>query len=444
MDPRAQALADLTAPGAAWEVRDEIVVGEKLPVFADRHHSLTALLAACASEYADRDCLVAGDWRITFGALPALITSLAEQLANRYGIGPGDRVAIWAGNAPEWALVFWAAVTRGAIVAACNDRWTADEAAHALADCEPSLLVIDERCRTRFDPSPDSPFAVLALGDVRALAETQPAASLADITAAVDEDDPALILYTSGTTGRAKGALISHRALVGFVHVQLSNVAIGMELARRFGVELPPAEPIRVLMTSPMFHVSGLMAGILLCLGNGDTMIIHQGRFDPAEVLRTIGRQRVTNWAPLGSMGPRVLDALAADPGSYNVDSVRQLGFGGAPLSPTLRQRLLGAFPNVKRSPSSPASVVPSSTRIPRRPVVSCRRWRWRFATSRARRNPRVSKARFTFAARTRCSGIGGTRSRRRRQSNRVGGWQPATSARGATPCCGSTRAPAT
>jgi acyl-CoA synthetase (AMP-forming)/AMP-acid ligase II len=91
-----------------------------------------------------------------------------------------------------------------------------------------------------------------------------------------------------------------------------------------------------------MFHVSGLFAGIIGGLAAGDTLVTRTGRFDPDEVLRLMERERVTQWTPLGAMGPRVLDAMATS--SYDVSSVRQLGFGGSPLSPTLRERLMQAF----------------------------------------------------------------------------------------------------
>ena len=219
----------------------------------------------------------------------------------------------------------------GAIVVACNDRWTQEELAYAIGDSEPALLICDR---------PDPGLGVRVLDMHGLLADPTPA-ELPDTPVA--EDDPALILYTSGTTGRPKGALISHRGLIGFVDVNACNLAVGLAMARRFGVDLHP-EPGRILLTAPMFHVSGLFAGIILAAAGGDTLVLRVGRFDAHDVLRIIERERVTQWTPLGAMGPRVLEALAEK--NYDVSSVRQLGFGGAPLSPTLRRRLMDAFPN--------------------------------------------------------------------------------------------------
>jgi long-chain acyl-CoA synthetase len=305
------------------------VLGESLPVFAKRQRSLREVLEHSA-RFGEREYVVLDDRRITFAQNIELVGALAQRFASDHGIGPRDRVAIWAENRPEWVIAFWATVSLGAIVVACNDRWTHDELAYAIGDSEPKLLICDR-----------NPGLHVPVLHTKGLLDDLPPAELPDTPIA--EDDPALILYTSGTTGRPKGALISHRGLIGFLDVNACNVAIGLAMARRFGADLEP-KPGVILLTAPMFHVSGLFAGILLAATGGDTLVLRTGRFDPHDVLRIIEQERVTQWTPLGAMGPRVLEAL--DEKNYDVSSVRQLGFGGAPLSPTLRQRLLDAFPN--------------------------------------------------------------------------------------------------
>jgi acyl-CoA synthetase (AMP-forming)/AMP-acid ligase II len=301
-----------------------------MPVFANRHRSLRELLQD-TSRLGAREYVVLDDRRITFAQNLDLVGALARSFQSTYGIRAGDRVAIWADNRPEWVTAFWATVSLGAIVVACNARWTHDELAYAIGDSEPALLICDR---------PDPGLGVRVLDTDGMLDDLEP--SDLPITP-IAEDDPALILYTSGTTGRPKGALISHRGLIGFLDVNACNVSVGLAMARRFGVDLQP-KPGIILLTAPMFHVSGLFAGILLAAAGGDTLVLRAGRFDAHDVLRTIEQERITQWTPLGAMGPRVLEALAEK--KYDVSSVRQLGFGGAPLSPTLRQRLVDAFPN--------------------------------------------------------------------------------------------------
>jgi long-chain acyl-CoA synthetase len=327
---RAEVQAELTGPGGEWAIVEEDVLGETMPVFAHRRRSLVELLEG-SRRFGDDEYMVLGDRRVSFAQHLDLVASLARSLETRHGVRAGDRVAIWAENRPEWVVAFWATVSLGAIVVAGNDRWTNDELAYALRDSEPALVISDRS---------DLRLGVPVL-EMRDISLDAPAGELPDTPIA--EDDPALILYTSGTTGRPKGALISHRALIGFVDVNACNVAIGMAMARRFGVDARP-ERGRILLTAPMFHVSGLFAGIILAAAEGHTLVLRAGRFDPHDVLRIIKQERITQWTPLGAMGPRVLDALAEK--QYDVSSVRQLGFGGAPLSPTLRQRLMEAFPN--------------------------------------------------------------------------------------------------
>jgi long-chain acyl-CoA synthetase len=335
---RADAVAELTAPGADWEVVDEDVLGERMPVFARRARSLRQLLERSA-RFGDRDYLVLDDWRIGFAEHVTQVASLARALSERYGVGPGDRVAIWAENRPEWAIAFWATVSCGAIAVACNGWWTPDELAYAIDHSKPTVLIADRRRLERLGGA-DPAVPVIEMESARHELLADTAAALPGVPIA--EDSPALILYTSGTTGRPKGALISHRGLVGFVQVNGCNAAIGSAMAKRFGVELPAAERNIVLLTSPMFHVSGLFAGIITAAATGDTLVTRTGRFDAHDVLRLMERERVTQWTPLGAMGPRVLEAMATS--TCDVSSVRQLGFGGAPLSPTLRERLRDGF----------------------------------------------------------------------------------------------------
>ncbi|HEV8298723.1 MAG TPA: long-chain fatty acid--CoA ligase, partial [Acidimicrobiales bacterium] len=234
----------------------------------------------------------------------------------------------------------------GAIVTACNGWWTADELRHGIELTEPKLLVADAR---RVDKTRAAELGVPIVtieSDFAALASHAPGAPLPDQPLA--EDDPALILFTSGTTGRAKGALISHRGLVGFVQVTLCGGAVrARATALAAGANAPPAAaPTQTvtLLTAPMFHVSGLFAGIILGLATGARLVLREGRFDPEDILRLIQEERVTAWSPIGGMGPRVLDHPRFE--KYDVSSVRNMGFGGGPTSPAVRARLQAAFPN--------------------------------------------------------------------------------------------------
>ena len=134
------------------------------------------------------------------------------------------------------------------------------------------------------------------------------------IKALIEEDDPALILFTSGTTGNSKGALLSHRSLIGFVDGTIHNgyekKLIALKLLDIDPASLPSNQDV-VLATSPLFHISGLPAGILMNMANGAKIIFRSGRFDPSDVLRLIEEEKITNWPAIGDMGPRVLNHKA-------------------------------------------------------------------------------------------------------------------------------------
>jgi acyl-CoA synthetase (AMP-forming)/AMP-acid ligase II len=112
----------------------------------------------------------------------------------------------------------------------------------------------------------------------------------------------------------------------------------------------PTAPPPQTctLMLSPMFHVSGLLAGVILGLDLGSKLVLRRGRFDPEAVLQTIQDERITSWSPIGGTGPRVIDHPLFE--KYDVSSVRNMGFGGGPTSPALRERIKAAFPNAAMS----------------------------------------------------------------------------------------------
>jgi acyl-CoA synthetase (AMP-forming)/AMP-acid ligase II len=355
-DLRARAFSELTGPGAPFEIVLEEVLGEKVQVFANRHRSLRDLLVAATERHGDAVYLTIDGQALTYRQHVGQVGSVARALAERYGIRPGDRVAILAANCPEYAVTFWAATSLGAIVSAFNGWWTPDEIRHGLELSEPAVIVGDTKRLERL-ASLDVRVPVVEIeSGFGELLDHAPGAPLPDQP--IDEDDPALILFTSGTTGRAKGALVSHRGLVGFVQVNLCNGAVRARAATLAGAQpsVLPGAPAATgapaqtatLMVSPMFHVSGLLAGVILGLATGSKLVLRRGRFDPEDVLRLIETERITSWSPIGGTGPRVIDH--PDFSKYDVSSIRNMGFGGGPTSPALRERIKAAFPNAAAS----------------------------------------------------------------------------------------------
>ena len=359
----------LTGPGGPFEIVLEEVLGTRLPVLKSRPRSLREMLAASAG-HGDREYLVHEERRITYAEHVQLVASTARGLSERYGIGKGDVVAILAANSPDWPLFFWASVSLGAVVASMNGWWSRDEIEYAVEKTSPKLLIGDRRRLERLEDA-QLEVPVLELESQRdALFSHAPDAALPDV--AIDEDDPAVILFTSGTTGRPKGAVGTHRGIIGFCQVNLLGGAISALTAAQEGTAPPPdpnppAQEIS-LVTAPMFHLSGLYANIVMQLQLGGKLVTRSGKFDPADVLRLMESERVTLWSALGAMGPRV--ATHPDVSKRNLSSMRNIGFGGAPASPAIQDLLRQAFPTAAQNVgigygSSETVAVPASIRGP-------------------------------------------------------------------------------
>lgn len=351
--------ARLTAPGAPFEVIEEDVFGAPTRVFKERVPSLRALLAASAA-HGDAEYLVCDDGRrISYAEHLRRVAKLAAALRDHYGVRAGDRVAILAANCPEWIATFWATVSLGAIAVGLNGWWVRDEILYGLEDSEPTLLVGDARRLARIAGASlprveGAELRVVEIGpDFDALWNHDRDVALPE--APIGEDDAATILYTSGTTGRPKGAVNTHRGILSMVRLQVfhgvrSMMKAAADAAAR-GVSLVGGAPVARhcnLINAPLFHVSGLYAGAVTSLANGLKTVWTTGRFDPVRVMQLIEAERVTAWGPMGSMMHRVL----AHPefGRHDLSSIRQLGSGGAPLPAELFARMRDAFPNASAS----------------------------------------------------------------------------------------------
>ncbi len=333
--------AQLMAPGAPFEVRDEDVLGERMAVFAQRPRSLAALVAGSLA-HGGADYLVFADadgvQRLSFAAHARQVASVAVELRERYGVGPGDRVAIAAANCPEWIVAFWATVSLGAVAVGLNGWWTGAELRYGIEHSAPKLVVADARRAERLG---EVAVPVVAIEtDFAALADAHADAALPEATIA--EDDPAVMLYTSGTSGRPKGVLHSHRNVVAICMLNFFHGA-------RMAMLRPPAEGAAgpcTFVTSPLFHVSGLHCAAVTCLAAGVKSVWLRGRFDAGVALEIMAREQVTGWGYTATL----LSRLVAHPDASRVDlsAVRHLGGGGSPIPPALQARAREVFPGAR------------------------------------------------------------------------------------------------
>jgi len=343
----------LLAPGGPFEVGVEDVLGQPLAVFRQRTRSLRELLERSAG-FGDKEYLVYEDRRLGYAQHLRAVASVARALEERFGVRRGDRVAIVAANCPEWLITFWAATSLGAIAVGLNGWWAGDEIRYGIGDAEPKLLVGDARRLARLGRGDPGVPVVEIESDFAALLAHAPDAPVP--SAPIEEDDPACILYTSGTTGRPKGAVSSHRAILALVSLNLFNGMRTMLAAAETraadpaaaAAPAPPPRPPCALVTTPFFHVSGLYTGGVMMLAVGAKIVMRSGRFDPVDAMRLIEREQVTSWGPMGTMAYRVVHH--PDRARFDLSSITQIGSGGAPMHPDLQARIREAFPSARRS----------------------------------------------------------------------------------------------
>jgi len=308
---------------ASWgrEVQRATVAGHPCLVYAQRPHSVAELLEA-GRRWHGRELLVQGTRRMTGAEHERAVAAAAAHLRER-GVRPGDTVLLLGFNSIEWVVAFWALQALGAVAALGNAWWSDAEVTEAVELVEPALALTDREV------------AVPALG-LDALRDL-PTGSLR--LAPVTEDDIALIMFSSGTSGTAKAVLMSHRSVVANIH----NLLV---LTGRLPDELPDTHPGTVsLLSVPLFHLAGIQTSITTLLSGG-RLVFLEGRYDPGEVLRLIETERVRVWGSIPTMVSRVLDHPEFS--RFDTSSVRSVPMGGAAISPELRERVTGAFTGVK------------------------------------------------------------------------------------------------
>ncbi len=303
-------------------------------MYAPRRTHVAELLDD-AAVWSERTHLVQGERRLSYAEVFDRVENTAALLHAR-GLRPGDRLLLLAPNSPEWVVTMWAGIRLGAVVALGNGWWSEPEVAHALALLSPALVVADAKQRAKLPAGPPA----VDIDDLRELRPSAPAPR----RPAGSEDDPAVVVFTAGTTGAPKGVTLAHRSVIANLHNLLAA-------AGRLPHQIDPARaPVVNLQSGPLFHIGGVQSLLLAMLG-GSTVVFLAGRFDAAEVLRIIERERVTVWGGVPTMAARVVEH--PDAASTDLSSVRSITMGGAPVAPPLLARLREYFPNAKKGMST-------------------------------------------------------------------------------------------
>ena len=345
----AEAVGQLTGPGGPFEIVTENVRGNDLQVYKGRLGSMRDLIALAAG-HGPKDFLVQGDARLTFEETNARVRSFAESLVAR-GVERGDRVALLSANNPEWVVTFWATAAASAVCVPLNAWWKAEELEFGLADSGAKVLVCDERRHALLKdilPNLKDLEHVVVIGSPEwdELAGGDDPGTLPDVV--VEEDDVSGIFYTSGTTGKPKGATVTHRQVIANLQnlmvVGMGQAMSGQGAPRELQTDAPQAGSLLVV---PLFHTTGCHATMVVSYASGAKLVLMPpGRFEPEVALRLIQDERITS---IGGV-PTVMWRLVEHPDleKYDLSSVSRISYGGAPAAPELVERIAAAFPQAK------------------------------------------------------------------------------------------------
>ena len=334
---------DDSAPAGRWgrAVERAEIGGHSALIYSNRPRALAELVLD-ARRWGDRTFVVEGERRLTFAQHEAAVARVARHLRNA-GIGAGDRVLIVAYNRLEWLIAFWALQCIGAVALLGNAWWSDEELAAALELSEPSALLTDRTIGVRhhWGQAPvgaEASMRVLRIEDLRAIVDASETIELE--VASVDEDALAMIMFSSGTTGAAKGVMMTHRSVI-------ANIQNLLVLTGRMPHELPADAPGTVsLLTMPLFHLAGIQISFTTMLSGG-TLVFAEGRFDPLAILRVIEREKIRAWGSVPTMVSRVIDEPRF--GEFDTSSIKSIPMGGAAVSPELRAKIAAAFPATKK-----------------------------------------------------------------------------------------------
>ncbi len=288
----------------------------------------------------DREAFVFGETRISYREAARLVDRFARALMAA-GVGRGERVAVLGRSRPESFISFLATASIGAIWTGLNPKYTLDELAHVVGDAQPSILfglldpmALDQEeslhalrsagssvtpvvTRSAAMPGPSTPFDGF-LGEADQVSADQ----LASARREVEPMDPMAIVYTSGTTGRPKGALLSHWGLIRCSAIQADHWC-----------KVPP----RWTCDLPINHVGWLGDSCFSGLLAGGTQFFAE-QFDPAESIRRIGAERLNTWGGVPTM--LALGVETAEFAECDLSTLDRIIWGGAAAPAELLRRL--------------------------------------------------------------------------------------------------------
>lgn len=347
----------LCQPGTPFEIIEREIRGINTKTWKNAPPSLRAVVEMTKA-HGSNDYIIYGDERLTYAQHYKKVAALSHVLVNEFGVKKGDRVALAMRNFPEWPVVFWSVVSIGAIIVPLNAWWTGEELQYGLTDSGATVLFADQERIDRLSPYLEQ----LALKQTVLIRASNQAkipnsvtpwealpwksdgnSSIPDI--AIEADDSATLFYTSGTTGKPKGALGTHHNICANL---LSSAFVRARADVRNGRTPQKASAATgFLLSVPFFHATGCHA--MLC---GNTLagnkIVLMDKWNPHKAMQLIEQEKLSTFGGVPAMVWQVLESPEFP--NHDLSSVTNIGYGGAPAAPELVKRISELFPHVQPS----------------------------------------------------------------------------------------------
>ena len=347
-------IAGVKGPEGPFPVSEMDVGGVSRKVIGGLPENLRDFYAVTAG-YGDKDCLVEQDRRLSYTEVLRMVAALSTVLANRYGIEKGDRVTIAMRNCPEWCISFMAITSLGAIAVPMNSWWQGEELAYAMQDSGAKLAFLDGPRHARLGAwLAESGLPVIGVdtGDrplpqgttrIEQLLDSDEPGTFPDTE--IDANDPAIILYTSGTTGLPKGVMSTQLNVLSAISTWLVLVSAISVLEGTAGKE--SENQLGVLLALPLFHVTGLHSMFLLSLVIGRKVVMMR-KWDVDEAVELIQAERITHFNGVPTMSLELMNHPRL--GEYDLSCLMDISSGGAARPAehvlTLAERFPAASPS--------------------------------------------------------------------------------------------------
>ena len=349
LDLRVIAATDaVTGPNGPMPVGVFNQHGVDLPMIVSAPPALPHYFAATAAMHAQTEFMVDGDERLTFAQVYERARMVAGALVDGWGVKRGDRVGIAMRNAPSWVILYMGILMAGGVATLLNGWWQGGELAEGISDVDATLVFADiQRAKRLAEAGQDGGAKIVTLDlsqptDAALIPVLAVSGGADTILPEITGDDYATILFTSGSTGKSKGAYCTHRAVVQGTYSYIIQAMMTLQIATEDGLVKAGGNPPCLLFTVPLFHVTGEVPMLLVSFAVGRRMVF-MPKWDVVHAMQLIEREKITSFTGVPLMSFEILTHPDRD--KYDLSSLQGLSGGGAPRPVEHVRRLMEEMP---------------------------------------------------------------------------------------------------